>query len=134
MTLSRGRIHQAIVSESFVQCIGVVEPHPTHPTLATAVHLKESDKTASDRNRNFANLFSMFPHFLLIDGFSSDCLLRGEVARVLEFPNAVVLNAVVRRMSAKERKRKSAKERKRAQKGGKKRKRALMRKNCKQPG
>ena len=53
----------------------------------------------------------------------------------LQFPNAVVLNAVVRRntqMSAKERKRKSAKEHKRAQKGAKERKRALLRKNCKQ--
>ena len=42
----------------------------------------------------------------------------------LEFPIAVILNAVVRRntqMSAKERKRKSAKERKRAQKGEKER-------------
>ena len=62
----------------------------------------------------------------------------------LQFPHAVVLNAVGRRntqMNAKERKRaqKSAKERKtqvckRAQKGAKGRKRALPRKNCKQPG
>ena len=64
--------------------------------------------------------------------------------KFLEFPNAVVLNAVVRRksakerkraqMSAKERKRKCAKVRKRAQKCTKERKRALTRKNCKQPG
>ena len=49
-----------------------------------------------------------------------------QVLPSLEFPNVVVLYAVVRRnmhMSAKERKRKPAKERKRA----------LPRKNCKQP-
>ena len=53
---------------------------------------------------------------------------------VLEFPNAVVVNAVERKraqMSAKERKRKSAKE---AQKRRKRAQRALLRKNCKQPG
>ena len=60
---------------------------------------------------------------------------------VLEFPNAVVLNAVVCRnmqMHAKERKRaqkqKSAEERRRAQKSVEQRKRALVRKNWKQPG
>ena len=65
------------------------------------------------------------------------------IFHVLQFPNAVVLNAVGRRntqmranernrvqMSAKERKRKSAKE----QKGSKERRRALPRKSCKQPG
>ena len=48
-----------------------------------------------------------------------------------QFPNVVVLNAVVCRntqMSTKERKRKSAKDRKRAQRGAKERKRALPRK------
>ena len=54
----------------------------------------------------------------------------------LKFPNAVVLNAVGHRnmpMCAKERKRAQKSANARAQKGAKERKRALPRKNCKQP-
>ena len=55
----------------------------------------------------------------------------------LQFPNAVVLNAVVRRntqKSSNDRKRAQTQVRKRTQKGGKGRKSASLRKNCKQPG
>ena len=55
----------------------------------------------------------------------------------LQFPNAVVINAVGRRntqMRAKEHKRAQKSANARAQKGAKGRKRALLRKNCRQPG
>ena len=62
---------------------------------------------------------------------------RKNTPRPLQFPNAVVLNAVGRRntqIRAKERKWAQKSANARAQKGAKERKRALLRKNYKQPG
>ena len=98
------------------------------PTCSLAAEKKGPGLEFSNENENFKTKMNI--------SSENGSFVRGGMFFfiILQFPNAVVLNAVGRRntqmraKSANERKRKSAKERKRAQKSAK------ARENCKQPG